>query len=64
MTEMERTVASLKQAEPDIKVMVGGAPLSQVFADSIKADGYGKDAPSSVRLARGFFKMVNRPRPE
>ena len=57
MQEMEKTIASLKKEQPDVKVMVGGAPLSQAFADSIKADGYGKDAPSAVRLVRKFLKL-------
>lgn len=57
MPEMEETIASLKKEQSDVKVMVGGAPLSQAFADSIKADGYGKDAPSAVRLAQKFLKL-------
>ena len=35
-----------------VKVMVGGAPVTQVFADSIGADGYGENATASVSLAR------------
>jgi methanogenic corrinoid protein MtbC1 len=38
-----------------VKVMVGGAPLYQSFADSIGADGYAKDAAEAVSLAR---KMI------
>jgi corrinoid protein of di/trimethylamine methyltransferase len=37
-----------------VKVMVGGAPVDAVFAEEIKADGYGKDAVEAVRLARSF----------
>ena len=33
-----------------VKVIVGGAPLSQGFADEIRADGYSKDAAGAVRL--------------
>ena len=34
--------------------MVGGAPLSQEFADDMGADGYGKDAMACVDLAKDF----------
>ena len=38
-----------------VKIMVGGAPLSQEFADDMGADGYGKDAISCVELAKAFM---------
>jgi methanogenic corrinoid protein MtbC1 len=38
----------------DIKVIVGGAPLSQAFASEIGADGYGYDATSAVALVKGL----------
>jgi 5-methyltetrahydrofolate--homocysteine methyltransferase len=34
------------------KIIVGGAPLSQKFADEIGADGYGEDAQSGVELVK------------
>jgi methanogenic corrinoid protein MtbC1 len=36
----------------NVKVMVGGPPVNQDFADSIGADGYGVDAPDAVVKAR------------
>lgn len=36
---------------PEVKVMIGGAPISAEFADKIGADGYGEDAFAAVRLA-------------
>jgi corrinoid protein of di/trimethylamine methyltransferase len=36
------------------KVMIGGAPISQSFADQIGADAYGKDASEAVRIAKRF----------
>jgi 5-methyltetrahydrofolate--homocysteine methyltransferase len=39
-----------------IKMAVGGAPISQMFADEIGADGYGSDASSAVDL---FLKLSN-----
>ncbi len=37
-----------------VKIMVGGAPLTESWAHSIGADGYGKDAPDAVEVARGW----------
>ncbi|MDT8069770.1 MAG: corrinoid protein [Terriglobia bacterium] len=41
---------------PAVKVIVGGAPVSQKWATEIGADGYGKDAMSAVALARNLMK--------
>lgn len=41
---------------PAVKVIVGGAPVSQKWATEIEADGYGKDAMSAVALARNLMK--------
>ena len=52
---MQEAVANLKREVPDVKIMVGGAPVTREFADRIGADGYGADAPAAVDLAKGFF---------
>ena len=54
MPEMQNVIAVLKEAglRNHVKVIVGGAPIDQVFADKIGADGYGKDAAGAVQLAR------------
>jgi 5-methyltetrahydrofolate--homocysteine methyltransferase len=49
---MKRIVGELKEQSPDVKVMVGGAPISREFADLIGADGYGDNGPDSVETAR------------
>ena len=49
MPQME-TVTKLAHAE-GISVMVGGAPVTQTFADKIGADGYAKDAATAAALA-------------
>jgi methanogenic corrinoid protein MtbC1 len=36
----------------NLKVIVGGSPINQEFADSIGADGYGATAPEGVKIAR------------
>jgi len=50
---MEATVSALREAGPvRVKVMIGGAPVTSAFAQSIGADGYAPDASSAVALAR------------
>jgi 5-methyltetrahydrofolate--homocysteine methyltransferase len=43
-----------KGLEGKVKVIVGGAPLSQAFADDIGADGYGYDASNAVDIVKGL----------
>ena len=52
MVGMKDVVESVKKAGLKAKVMVGGAPVSQEFADQIGAAGYATDAPSAARKAR------------
>jgi len=52
---MEKTIKLLRQTDPDIKIMVGGAVLTQEYADLIGADYYAKDAMEAVRIAERFF---------
>jgi len=52
MPGMEKTVKALKQAGLKVKVMVGGAPVTQTFADKIGAQGYAPDAASAVDTAK------------
>ena len=51
VVNMRETIQLLRQEVPHVKVMVGGAVLTQEYADSIDADFYGKDAMASVRYA-------------
>ena len=54
MTYMESVVQAIEAAglRDQVKIMVGGAPLSSDFAEKIKADGYSENANSAVALAR------------
>ena len=54
MPAMEKTVKALKEAGLDAKVMIGGAPVTQGYADKIGADGYSADAASAVDLAKSL----------
>jgi 5-methyltetrahydrofolate--homocysteine methyltransferase len=54
MPSMKDVIIALKAdaSTKDVKVMVGGAPLTQEYADSIGASGYAPDASSAVDLAK------------
>jgi 5-methyltetrahydrofolate--homocysteine methyltransferase len=55
MAMMEKTTQSIKEAGLAAKVMIGGAPVTQNFADKIGADGYAPDAASAVDLAKSLI---------
>jgi 5-methyltetrahydrofolate--homocysteine methyltransferase len=52
---METTIEMIKAADPDIKVMVGGAVMNEAYAKKIHADYYGKDAKAGVAIAEEVF---------
>jgi 5-methyltetrahydrofolate--homocysteine methyltransferase len=56
MVKMEDVIKAAKEAGLKAKVMVGGASVTQEFADKIGADGYAPDAPSAVGKARELVK--------
>ncbi len=56
---MQETVKLLHERSPETKVMVGGAVLTQEYADDIGADAYGKDAMAAVQFAQKFYTDVN-----
>lgn len=56
MPSMEKTIQAIKTAGITAKVMIGGAPVTQTYADKIGADGYSPDAASAVDLAK---KLLN-----
>ena len=53
MPKFAETVNALKAAglRDKIKVMIGGAPVTQALADEVGADGYAPDAPQAVTKA-------------
>lgn len=53
---MEETIKLLRKNNAGCKVMVGGAVLTQEYADMIGADYYSKDAMGSVRYANGMYE--------
>jgi 5-methyltetrahydrofolate--homocysteine methyltransferase len=55
MPSMEKTVKAVKQAGLAVKTMIGGAPVTQAYADKIGADGFAPDAASAVDLAKSLI---------
>lgn len=55
MPRMEETLKVLKDAGVSANIMVGGAPVTQAYADKIGADGYADDAASAVDVAKGLI---------
>jgi 5-methyltetrahydrofolate--homocysteine methyltransferase len=52
---MKLTIEELKELDPDIKIMVGGAVMSPKYSRDIGADFYGRDARKSVDIAKKVF---------
>jgi 5-methyltetrahydrofolate--homocysteine methyltransferase len=55
MPAMEKTIRALKDAGINARTMIGGAPVTQAYADKIGADGYAPDAASAVDLAKNLL---------
>ncbi len=58
MPYMRETIEALEAAglREQVKVIIGGAPVTQSFADEIGADGYSSDAASAAELAKALIK--------
>ena len=52
MPGMEKAIKAIKDAGVSAKIMIGGAPVTQGYADKIGADGYAADAASAVDIAK------------
>ena len=58
MVNMKETTKTIKQKYPHVKVMIGGAPITQRFADEIGADAFAVDAAVAIVKAN-VFKASN-----
>ena len=54
MPAMEKTIKVLRDTGISAKIMIGGAPVTQGYADKIGADGYAPDAASAVDVAKSL----------
>jgi corrinoid protein of di/trimethylamine methyltransferase len=60
MREQQKIIIALEEAglRDQVKVMVGGAPVTQSWADKIGADGYAEDAISAIDIA---YRLIDAP---
>jgi 5-methyltetrahydrofolate--homocysteine methyltransferase len=60
MRTMGNTIKALEEAgvRDRVKVMIGGAPVTQSFADQIGADGYASNAASAAEMAKKFVAVA------
>ncbi len=58
MPAMEDTVKAVKAAGTRTRIIIGGAPVNQAFADKIGADGYSADAPGAVEKTRSLIASI------
>ena len=65
MPNMGKTIDAFEEAglREMVKIMVGGAPVTQEFADDMGADGYGKDAIACVEKAKELVGLTSEPEP-
>ena len=61
MPSMKATVEAIKEAgiTDDVRTMVGGAPVTQAYADQIGADAYAADAASAADQARELIDQLS-----
>jgi len=58
MPQMPKVIEALKSAGcKDVKVLIGGAPVTQKYADEIGANGYAPDAASAVDVAKTLLNI-------
>ncbi|MBR6770610.1 MAG: homocysteine S-methyltransferase family protein [Lachnospiraceae bacterium] len=57
MQEMKRVIEYAKEQQAEAKVMIGGAVITQDYADEIGADGYSKDAAEAVKMAKHILQI-------
>lgn len=59
MPAMKETIAAIRAAgHHDVKILIGGAPITQSYADEIGADGYSRDAASAVDAAKSVLNVA------
>ena len=59
MPTMKNTVKAIAESgiKDQVKIIVGGAPITAQFADEIGADGYAEDAPGAINKAKELLQL-------
>lgn len=57
MPMMKKSIESIEESglRDSLKIIVGGAPVNQIFADEVGADGYAPDAGSASKMAKAMY---------
>lgn len=55
MEEIETIIQKVRALYPEAKFIIGGAPITQEFADQVRANGYAADAHQAVKVAEGII---------
>ncbi len=64
MTGMKKVIDDLRKKNPNVKIMLGGAPVSQDVADKYGADGYAKDATNALKDAINMIASLKQMKDE
>ncbi|HHN64857.1 MAG TPA: cobalamin-binding protein [Nitrospirae bacterium] len=64
MVGMQKVINKLREKNPDVKIMIGGAPVSQELAEKWGADGYAPDANNALQEAINMVSALKRMREE
>ncbi|MEW6409690.1 MAG: corrinoid protein [Nitrospirota bacterium] len=64
MVGMKKVIDKIKARNPNVKIMIGGAPLSKDLADRWGADGYAKDATNALKDAVNMISSLRKMREE
>jgi corrinoid protein of di/trimethylamine methyltransferase len=59
MVEMEAIIIAIKEKNPKVKIMVGGAPITKHMASKWGADGYAQDASNALKSAINMISTIN-----
>lgn len=57
MQQMQHVIDYARQQNVDARIIVGGAVITQEYADEIGADGYSKDAADAVKLTKRILQI-------
>ncbi len=60
MTGMKKVIDDLRKKNPNVKIMIGGAPVSQDIAEKWGADGYAKDATNALKDAINMVASLKK----
>jgi len=60
MVGMKKVIDNLKAKNPNVKIMIGGAPVSQDIAEKWGADGYAKDANNALKDAINLISSLKK----